>query len=251
MLFLPEARCVRRQAVGEGGHNPAPCWTRQIQARPNRGHSAQYVKPAGASSIHAIRDRDLLFCQSWLGPWVRSWHLSKFDKNRQRRWFLTCSATAEGSLLCAGSSCRVVLTNSGASWRRVALECMQPLISVSCKDLGSKPLWLQKHAMSKNVEPTKGPKMPYLFIESHIGFRTPLKETLPLVQHLVQPLIKYCHTCIALSGKHNKSQARHAEGSVPEPCSSTSHTQEACSCLHQKLLQIGNLNAHTLFFANP
>ena len=35
-LFLPETRCVCRQAACESCQNPTPCWTRQIQARPNQ-----------------------------------------------------------------------------------------------------------------------------------------------------------------------------------------------------------------------
>ncbi len=35
-LFLPKARCVCRQAACKGCQIPTPCWTRQIQARPNQ-----------------------------------------------------------------------------------------------------------------------------------------------------------------------------------------------------------------------
>ncbi len=35
-LFLPKARCVCRQAACKGCQILTPCWTRQIQARPNQ-----------------------------------------------------------------------------------------------------------------------------------------------------------------------------------------------------------------------
>ena len=52
--FLPiKARCVCRQAAGKGCQNPTPCWTRQIQARPNQpwARCSEFIPPPGACII--------------------------------------------------------------------------------------------------------------------------------------------------------------------------------------------------------
>ena len=51
--FLPTGKVKScRQAAVEGCHNPTPCWTRQIQARPNQPWvwCSVFVPPAGSRS---------------------------------------------------------------------------------------------------------------------------------------------------------------------------------------------------------
>ena len=63
-LFLPKARCVCRQAACKSCQIPTPCWTRQIQARPNQpwARCSVLVPPPASRGQYAIYTIEIIPC---------------------------------------------------------------------------------------------------------------------------------------------------------------------------------------------